>query len=196
MTQAPLSVVKVAEPIDILIRDTRPEDAEEIHRIYAFSVMNGTGSFDETPPTLAEMKAKLDDLTARNLPFLVAEYRGKIVGFCYGAPFRPRSAYRYTLEDSVYVASDVRGLGVGRALISALVNRAKALGYRQMVAVIGDSENHGSIKAHAAAGFVHAGILRQVGLKFGQWLDVVFMQCVLNTEDSLPPNEANARTPI
>jgi len=196
MTQAPLSVVKVAEPIDILIRDSRPEDAKEIHQIYAFSVMNGTGSFDETPPTLDEMIAKHNDLTSRNLPFLVAEYRGKVVGFCYGAPFRPRSAYRYTLEDSVYVASDVRGLGVGSSLILALVKRAKALGYRQMVAVIGDSENHGSIKAHAAAGFVHAGVIRQVGLKFGQWLDVVFMQCVLNAEDCVHPNEADARTPI
>ncbi len=196
MSHPPLSVVKVAGTIDILIRDSRSDDVEAIHRIYAFSVMNGTGSFDETPPSCEEMAIKRENLTEKGLPFLVAEHRGQVVGFAYAGPFRPRSAYRYTLEDSVYVGPDVRGLGVGRSLLSALVTRCRALGYRQLVAVIGDSDNHGSIKAHAAAGFEHMGQLDSVGLKFGKWLDIVFMQCVLNDEDSPKPPHDQAHAPI
>ncbi len=196
MSHPSLSVVKVAGTIDILIRDSRPEDVSAIHKIYAFSVTNGTGSFDETPPSCAEMAIKHESLTEKGLPFLVAEHRGQIVGFAYAGPFRPRSAYRYTLEDSVYVGPEVRGLGVGRSLLSALVTRCRALGYHQLVAVIGDSDNHGSIKAHAAAGFEHMGQLNNVGLKFGKWLDIVFMQCVLNDGKMPLPPPDQANTPI
>lgn len=199
MSKSTLSVIKPTEPIDIIIRDSRPEDAAEIHRIYAFSVMNGTGTFDEIPPSLEEIAEKRTKLADQNLPFLVAEYRNNVVGFSYAAQFRPRSAYRYTLEDSVYVGPDVRGLGIGRALLEALIKRTRGLGYHQMIAVIGDSNNHGSIKAHAAAGFQFMGQLDNVGLKFGEWLDIVFMQYTLN-EDKPVPDESeessNAKAPI
>jgi phosphinothricin acetyltransferase len=184
MTQPPLSATKGAPPIEVAVRDSRPEDLPEIHRIYAFSVLNGTGSFEETPPTLEEMTARRRAVLDKGLPYLVAEFRGGIVGYAYAGQFRPRSAYRYTLEDSVYVAPETRGLGVGRTLIAALVERCTALGYHQMVAVIGDSGNHASIGAHTACGFAHIGTLPRVGLKFGRWLDSVYMQRTLADQPS------------
>ncbi len=183
MTQTPISVIKVEPPIEVTVRDSRAEDLPEIHRIYAFSVMNGTGSFEETPPTLDEMAARRQGTLDHGLPYLVAEYRGGIVGYAYAGQFRPRSAYRYTLEDSVYAAPETRGMGVGRALLAVLVERCAALGHRQMVAVIGDSDNQASIRAHAACGFRHIGTLRHVGLKFGRWLDSVYMQRQLGDDD-------------
>lgn len=189
MAHTPLTVVKVAEPMDVSIRDSSPEDLPEIHRIYEASVMNGTGSFEETPPTLAEMTQRREGILARGLPYLVAEYHGRVVGYAYAGPFRTRSAYRYTLEDSLYVAPETRGLGIGRKLLAALAARATELGYRQIVAVIGDSGNQASIRAHAAAGYAHVGILKNVGLKFGLWLDSVYMQL------ELPETPAASDTP-
>jgi len=189
MTNPGLSVLKVTAPIDVTVRDSRPEDVPEIHRIYAYSVMNGTGSFEETPPSAEEMAGRRQAILDRGLPYLVAEFRGGIVGYAYAGQFRPRSAYRYTLEDSVYVAPEVRGLAVGRTLIAALVDRCTALGYRRMIAVIGDSENHASIRAHEASGFVHAGTLVHVGLKFGRWLDSVYMQRPLANEAGQNPED-------
>ncbi len=183
MAHPPVTVVKVAAPIEVAIRDSEPRDLPEIHRIYTFAVENGTGSFEESPPTLDDMAARRQTVLDRALPFLVAEYRGNVVGYAYAGPFRPRSAYRYTLEDSVYVAPEVRGLGTGRALLRELVARCSALGYRQMIAVIGDSANTASINAHAATGFAHIGTLKQVGLKFGQWLDSVYMQRALGNDE-------------
>ncbi|SBV99248.1 Phosphinothricin N-acetyltransferase [uncultured Alphaproteobacteria bacterium] len=183
MAHPPVTVVKVAAPIEPAIRDSRTEDLPDIHRIYAFAVENGTGSFEESAPSLDEMTVRRQTVLDRALPFLVAEYRGAVVGYAYAGPFRPRSAYRYTVEDSVYVAPEVRGLGIGRALLRELVARCTALGYRQMVAVIGDSGNGGSIGAHTACGFTHIGTLKSVGLKFGQWLDSVYMQRPLNEPD-------------
>ncbi|WP_337996256.1 N-acetyltransferase family protein [Oleispirillum naphthae] len=189
MTQSGLSVLKVAVPIDMTVRDSRPEDIAEIHRIYAASVMHGTGSFEETPPSAAEMVARRQAILDRGLPYLVAEFRGGVVGYAYAGPFRPRSAYRYTLEDSVYVAPELRGLAVGRTLLAALIDRCIALGYRRMIAVIGDSENHASIRAHEANGFIHAGTLVHVGLKFGRWLDSVYMQRPLADEAGRDPQD-------
>jgi phosphinothricin acetyltransferase len=184
MTHAPLSVVKVVPPVEATVRDSTPDDLPEIHRIYAFSVTNGTGSFEEVPPTPEEMAARRQGILDKGLPFLVAEHRGKVVGYAYAGAFRPRSAYRYTLEDSVYVAPEVRGMSIGRTLLAALIERCAALGYRQMVAVIGDSENHASIRAHAACGFAHIGTLSHIGLKFGRWLDSVYMQRPLGGDQS------------
>ncbi|MGE4528321.1 MAG: N-acetyltransferase family protein [Rhodospirillaceae bacterium] len=189
MTQPGLSVLKVAAPIDVTVRDSHPGDLAEIHRIYAASVMQGTGSFEETPPTAEEMAVRRQTILDRGLPYLVAEFRGGVVGYAYAGPFRPRSAYRYTLEDSVYVAPEVRGLAVGRTLLAALIDRCTALGYRRMIAVIGDSENHASIRAHAANGFTHAGTLVHVGLKFGRWLDSVYMQRQLADETGQDPQD-------
>lgn len=176
MTHPPVTVVKLAAPIPVVVRDSRPDDLDAIHRIYAHAVLHGTGTFEETPPDLEEMRARRQAILDRGLPFLVAEFRDAVIGYAYAGPFRPRSAYRFTLEDSVYIASEVRGLGAGRALLAELIARATALGYRQMIAVIGDSANHASIRAHAAAGYTHAGTVVNVGLKFGQWLDSVYMQ--------------------
>ncbi len=186
MTHPPVTVVKLASPIPVAVRDSRPEDVAEIHRIYSHAVLNGTGSFEEVAPNPEDMASRRQAILDRGLPFLVAEFRGAVVGYAYAGPFRPRSAYRYTLEDSVYVAPEVRGLGVGRALLAELVARTTALGYRQMIAVIGDSANHASIKAHTAAGFAHVGTVAKVGLKFGQWLDSVYMQRALDVSESGP----------
>lgn len=183
MTHPPVTVVKVAGPIEPAIRESRPEDVAEIRRIYAFAVENGTGSFEESAPSLEDMAARRQTVLDRGLPFLVAEYRDVVVGYAYAGPFRPRSAYRYTLEDSVYVAPEVRGLGIGRALLRELVARCTLLGYKQMIAVIGDSANAASINSHLAAGYEHIGTLRHVGLKFGQWLDSVYMQRRLGDPD-------------
>jgi len=184
MTHPPVTIVKLASPIPVAVRDSRPEDVAEIHRIYSHAVLNGTGTFEEVAPNPEDMVSRRQAILDRSLPFLVAESRGSVVGYAYAGPFRPRSAYRYTLEDSVYVAPEVRGLGVGRALLAELVARATALGYRQMIAVIGDSANHASIRAHSAAGFAHVGTITNVGLKFGQWLDSVYMQRSLETSES------------
>jgi len=184
MTHPPVTIVKLASPIPVAVRDSRPEDVAEIHRIYSHAVLNGTGTFEEVAPNPEDMVSRRQAILDRGLPFLVAEFRESVVGYAYAGPFRPRSAYRYTLEDSVYVAPEVRGLGVGRALLAELVARATALGYRQMIAVIGDSANHASIRAHSAAGFAHVGTITNVGLKFGQWLDSVYMQRSLETSES------------
>ena len=184
MTHPPVTIVKLASPIPVAVRDSRPEDVAEIHRIYSHAVLNGTGTFEEVAPNPEDMVSRRQAILDRGLPFLVAEFRESVVGYAYAGPFRPRSAYRYTLEDSVYVAPEVRGLGVGRALLAELVARATALGYRQMIAVIGDSANTASIRAHSAAGFAHVGTITNVGLKFGQWLDSVYMQRSLETSES------------
>lgn len=183
MAPSPVTVTRLAAPLEVSVRESRPDDVAEIHRIYAFAVTNGTGTFEESPPSPDEMAARRQGILERSLPFLVAEYRGAVVGYAYAGPFRPRSAYRYTLEDSVYVAPEVRGLGVGRTLLRELATRCAAIGYKQIVAVIGDSANAASIHSHRAAGYEHIGTLKNVGLKFGQWLDSVYMQRTLGEGD-------------
>ncbi|WP_191082871.1 GNAT family N-acetyltransferase [Roseococcus microcysteis] len=171
----------------MILRDATPADLPGITAIYAHHVLTGTGTFEETPPGEAEMGQRLAKVQKGGCAWLVAEQDGGVVGYGYFAPFRDRSAYRFTAEDSIYVRDDQRGMGVGKALVQALLARAEALGFRQMIAVIGDSENVGSIGLHAALGFRQVGLMRAVGLKFGQWVDVVTMQRALGEGDrSLP----------
>lgn len=171
----------------MIIRDAAAADLAAITAIYAHHVLHGTGTFEETPPTEAEMATRTAKVQGGGHAWLVADQDGRVAGYGYYAPFRERSAYRFTAEDSIYVRNDVRGMGVGKALVQALLERAEAAGIRQMIAVIGDSENVGSIGLHAALGFRQVGVMKAVGLKFGQWVDVVTMQRSLGEgERSLP----------
>ncbi|MCS6891768.1 MAG: GNAT family N-acetyltransferase [Rhodovarius sp.] len=170
------------------IRAVQPADLEAITAIYAYHVLHGTGTFEEDPPSLEEMRERVQRVTAAGNAWLVATGESGVLGFAYFAQYRDRSAYRFTAEDSVYVRNDVRGQGVGKALAAALVDAAARRGYRQMIAVIGDSENVGSIGLHLSVGFRQVGILRAVGFKFGRWLDVVLMQRPLGEADRSLPN--------
>ena len=171
------------------IRASRPEDLPAIREIYAHHVLHGLASFEITPPDLAELARRRDDVLARGLPHLVAVRDGQVSGYAYAAPYRPRPAYRYTVEDSVYVAPDQVGRGVGRALLGRMIELCEAAGYRQMVAVIGDRGNGPSIGLHAALGFAQVGLLPSVGLKFGRWVDIVIMQRALGPGDGDLPGE-------
>ncbi len=162
-------------------------DLGSIQAIYAHHVLNGLASFEEAPPAPQEMRRRFDEIAGRGLPYLVLELDGVLAGYGYCAPYRARSAYRYALEDSVYVRPDMVGRGVGRALLGALVARCAELGYRQLVAVIGGSANRASIALHASQGFVRVGTLRSVGFKFGRWVDSVFMQRPLGEGDATRP---------
>jgi L-amino acid N-acyltransferase YncA len=158
------------------IRPAAPADIAEIQAIYAYHVLHGTGTFDEVPPAVEEMAARFAAALRSGCNWLVAADASGILGYAYFTPYRDRSAYRYCAEDSVYVREDVRGQGVGKALVAELLRAAAAAGFRQMIAVIGDAENVASIGVHASLGFRRAGVLRAAGLKFGRWLDVVLMQ--------------------
>ncbi len=169
------------------IRPATPADLPEIQAIYAHHVLHGTGTFEEVPPSVEEMTQRHDNVLARGWCWLVAADPTGVLGYAYYAQIRDRSAYRYTAEDAVYVRDDVRGQGVGKALVAALVEEATARGFRQMIAVVGDSENVGSIGMHSSLGFRHAGTLRAVGCKFGRWLDTVYLQRALGPGDGMPP---------
>jgi len=169
------------------IRDATESDIPAIQAIYAHHVLHGTATFEEIPPDEAGMKRRLRTLQEASLPFLVAELDGMVRGYCYANFYHTRSAYRYTLEDTVYLEEGWRGRGLGKALLSALLERCEAGGWRQMVALIGDSSNAGSIGLHRSLGFRQIGILEKVGLKFGQWHDVVVMQKNLGKGSSDTP---------
>ncbi|MDA0676220.1 MAG: GNAT family N-acetyltransferase [Proteobacteria bacterium] len=172
----------------VAVRPSQPADIAAITATYAHHVLHGPGSFEETPPDAAEIAARRDSVLGRGLPHLAATVAGRFAGFAYVAPYRARSAYRYTVEDSVYVAADAQRQGVGWALLERLIAEATAQSYRQMVAAIGDSGNAGSIGLHARAGFRVAGTLVAVGFKFGRWVDGVLMQRPLGAGDSAPPD--------
>lgn len=176
MTTAPLT-----------IRPSTADDLPAITAIYAWNVEHGTGTFELEAPDLAEMTRRRDDVLGKGLPWLVAERGGQVLGYAYANHFRQRRAYRFCLEDSIYLADQARGQGIGRLLLAELVARCEAAGARQMLAVIGDSANAGSIGVHRALGFEHTGLLRSAGWKFGRWLDVVLMQKALGTGDSNEP---------
>lgn len=175
----------------ISVREANQGDLPSITEIYAYHVLNGTASFEIIPPGLDEMSRRWDRICERGLPYLVAGSRSGLLGYAYAGPYHARPAYRWTLENSIYVAQEARRQGVGRALLEQLLVRCTTLGYRQMVAVIGDSRNGASIGLHRRCGFVETGVLRAVGFKFGGWLDSVFMQRALGDGDAtavtLPP---------
>lgn len=172
----------------MLIRDATAADVPALTAIYAHHVLHGTGTFEQDPPDAAEMAARLARVQARGWAWLVGESPdGSVIGFAFFVQYRERLAYRHTAENAIYVRDDVRGQGVGKALVQALLDRAEAAGFRQMLAVIGDSENTGSIGLHVSLGFRQAGVLKSVGVKFGRWVDVVLMQRSLGEGDrSLP----------
>jgi phosphinothricin acetyltransferase len=176
-----------------LVRDARDDDLAAVQRIYAAHVLEGLASFEEEPPSVAELAQRRQQVLQRRLPYLVAEQGGEVVGYSYATPYRPRSAYRFTLEDSVYVRPGCEGRGVGRLLLAELIARCEAGPWRQMLAVIGDSGNAASIGLHRRLGFADAGLLRAVGFKFGRWVDTVLMQRPLNEgQDALPAEPKRA----
>lgn len=162
-----------------ILRNALASDIPAIARIYAHHVLHGAGTFEETPPDATEMAQRLDAVQSAGLPWIVAERDGDILGYAYAKTYHPRSAWRLTLEDSIYVAPHAIRAGVGRLLLQDIIAQCEAKGFGSIVAVIGDSANHGSIGLHAACGFDHVGVLRDVGLKFGRRLDVVLMQRTL-----------------
>lgn len=170
------------------VRDAELGDIAQLQAIYAHHVLNGFGTFDEVPPSVGDIEAKWRESLAHRLSWLVAVDEGAVLGFAYASLFRPRTAYRYTVEDSVYIRDDARGRGVGSALLAPLVKRCEVLGARQLVAVIGDSGNAGSIKLHEKHGFRRAGTVEGAGFKFGRWVDIVLMQLALNGGASGAPD--------
>jgi phosphinothricin acetyltransferase len=166
------------------IRAATEADVPEIQAIYAHHVLHGTGTFDEAPPSVEETLEHFQKVSGHGWSWLVATDDTGVLGYAYYTQFRDRSAYRFCVEDSVYVREDVRGQGVGKALVARLIEDATAQGMRQMIAVIGDSENIGSIGVHASLGFQMVGTLRAVGVKFGHWVDVVSMQRALGRGDA------------
>ncbi len=170
------------------LRDAAPGDLPAITAIYAHHVLHGTGTFEEEPPDETEMARRIAAVQEKGWPWLVAEEDGQILGFAYLAQFRPRSAYRHAGEDSVYVRDDIRGQGVGKALVAALLRRGEECGFRQVFAVIGDSENVGSTGLHVSLGFRQVGLMRSAGAKFGRWIDVVTMQRAIGRGDRDPPD--------
>lgn len=172
----------------MIVRDATEADAPALAAIYGDAVLHGFGTFEEDPPFAADMDSRRRAVQEKGLPYLVAELDGQVLGFAYAGPFRPRAAYRYTLEDSVYVSPNAKGQGVGRAVLSAVIAACEALGIRQLMAVIGDSANAGSIGLHKSLGFEQTGVGRSVGFKHGRWVDIVHMQKPLNGGDSLAPD--------
>lgn len=169
------------------VRASRPGDMPAITAIYAHHVLHGLASFELLPPDVNEMVRRRAEVLARGLPHLVAEAGGQLAGYAYAAPYRERPAYRFALEDSVYIHPDYIGRGIGRALLDVLIETCTSAGYRQLIAVIGDSGNAASIGLHAACGFVRTGLLPSVGFKFGRWVDSVLMQREIGEGDrSLP----------
>jgi phosphinothricin acetyltransferase len=172
---------------EFAIRPSRDDDIAAIAAIYAHHVLHGLASFEETPPGEAEMARRRAELVARDFPYFVAERAGTVVGYCYAGPYRARIGYRFSVEDSIYIAAGEVGRGIGRALLSRVIERSTELGYRQMVAVIGGSETVASIRLHAALGFAPVGVLGAIGFKFGRWVDSVLMQRPLGTGDTTRP---------
>jgi L-amino acid N-acyltransferase YncA len=174
------------------IRPAQTTDIPEIAAIYADAVINGTASYELDPPTLGEMQARYRALADGGFPYLVAQSDGSLAGYAYAGPFRPRPAYRFVVEDSVYVAPSAKGRGVGRRLMQRLIAETETRGFRQMIAVIGDGKpDSPSVRLHETLGFRHCGRLEGSGYKHGRWLDTVFMQLALNGGNALGPDPAS-----
>ncbi len=172
---------------ELTTRAATKGDIEAITDIYAGEVLGGTATFEVVPPDAAEMASRMDKVGANGMPFLVAERSGAVVGYAYAGPYHLRPAYKRTVEDSIYIAADSRGTGVGGALLRALIDKCTASDFRQMIALIGDSNNVASIRLHKAAGFSLVGTLKSVGYKHNRWVDVVLMQRTLGPGDTEPP---------
>lgn len=174
----------------VIIRPSSAADLPAITRVYAWAVNHGTGTFELDAPDRTEMARRRDDVLAKNLPWLVAECRGEVLGYAYANHFRPRPAYRFCLEDSIYLDPAAQGQGIGRPLLAELLAQCAARGARQMLAVIGDAANTGSIAVHRACAFEPVGLFKAAGWKFDRWLDVILMQRVLGEGSATAPLEA------
>lgn len=170
----------------VVVRDTEEADFPAIYEIYAREVLNGLATFEEVPPPINELLRRRAEILAFGLPYLTAELNGQVVGYSYAAPFRPRIAYRFTVENSVYVAEGMQGNGIGVALLAELITRCETGPWRQMIAVIGDADNVGSIALHRKLGFRHSGTLDSTGYKLGRWVDTVLMQRALGPGGDTP----------
>jgi L-amino acid N-acyltransferase YncA len=177
----------------VIVRAAVETDVAAVAAIYGHHVLSGSATFEETPPDLTEIARRIAAVMALGLPYLVADAGEGVIGFAYAAPFRPRAAYRYTVEDSVYVAPGAARVGAGRALLARVIGDCEALGLRQMMAVIGDADNAASIGLHRALGFASSGVGRAVGFKHGRWLDTVWMQRALNSGASSQPSHPGLR---
>ncbi|MGB7801184.1 N-acetyltransferase family protein [Buttiauxella sp.] len=183
-----MSVLETVPRVRLHVRDATADDIPAMTAIYEWHVLHGRSSFEEIPPTREQMAERFDAVHAQKLPWLVAVYSEIVVGFCYATAYRARSAYRFTVEDSVYIDASMTGQGVGRELLSNLITRCELGPWRQMVAVIGDGENNSdSCRLHKQLGFEVAGQLRNVGFKLGKWRDTLIMQRPLNEGDRTLP---------
>lgn len=176
-------------PEGLTIREATPDDMAQVQQVYAHHLLFSTATFEEVPPTEAEMRERYAKVRSLGLPWLVAEERGAVIGYAYASIYRPRPAYRYTLEDSIYMAEGQSGKGIGVALLSSLIEHCERGPWRQMIAVIGGTQNAGSIALHRKLGFAHVGTQPATGYKFGQWIDVVFMQRALGSGSATPPEQ-------
>lgn len=179
----------------VIVRDANEVDMVAVQAIYLHYVLNGLASFEESPPSTEEMLSRRDAVIAKGLPYLVAESDGRVVGYSYATTYRPRSAYRHTIEDSVYVADGMGGRGVGFALLQVLIARCETGQWRQMLAVIGNSGNAASVALHRRLGFQHVGTLRSVGFKLGRWVDTILMQRALGLGDTVLPQTGGQERP-
>ncbi|MGB8663643.1 MAG: N-acetyltransferase family protein [Serratia inhibens] len=172
----------------LTITDATPDDLADVQQIYAYHVLYGAASFEETPPTREEMQQRCSKVQEAGLPWLVAKRGDRVVGYCYATPYRPRPAYRFTVEDSVYIAEGLQGNGIGKALLAELIARCERGPWRQMLAIVGNAEdNRGSLALHQKLGFTSVGTLNAVGFKFGDWRDTHIMQRALGEGDATPP---------
>ncbi|MFN3494714.1 MAG: GNAT family N-acetyltransferase [Hydrogenophaga sp.] len=176
-----------------LIRPSIDDDLDAITRIYAHHVLHGTGTFETTPPSMQDMTGRRADVLGKGLPWLVLEEDARVLGFAYGNWFKPRPAYRFSVEDSIYMAPEAAGKGWGKALLAELLAALERGGVRKVMAVIGDSANTGSIGVHRALGFERVGVVESCGWKFDRWLDIVLMQKTIGAGDSAPPVDAGGR---
>jgi L-amino acid N-acyltransferase YncA len=174
----------------LILRPSTDADLTAITAIYAHHVLHGTGTFETTPPTETEMATRRADVLARGLPYLVAENEGRVIGFAYCQWFKPRPAYRYSAEDSIYLDPDAAGQRIGNKLLAQLVKHAEAAGVRKLIAVIGDSGNVPSIGVHRSMGFRHVGTIESCGWKFGRWLDIVLMDKSIGEGSRTAPEAA------
>ncbi len=172
----------------LIIRNSLPEDIADITAIYTHHVLHGTGTFEIDPPTCDDMANRRTDVLSKGLPYLVAVEGNQLLGFAYCNWFKPRPAYRFSAEDSIYLAPEAQGRGLGRSLLTELMQRAEAVGVRKLIAVIGDSANQSSIGVHQSVGFAPAGLLKSCGWKFERWLDVILMDKTLGVGDSSAPD--------